>query len=202
MIDYHNELIKCPECKTIQWAKVEYTLPWFTRIHTCKSCNYLIMESEWDKQIHSGACFSECHNYRYYLWRIWDETISKVMFIGLNPSTASETNDDPTIKRVIHFAKGWGFGGIYMLNLFPFISTDPKYLQMTKTDINEKYLKEISAKCERIVFAWGTFKEAKTMSNNIIKMFPEAYALKINNDGSPRHPLYVKGNIELIRYIL
>jgi phage FluMu protein Com len=48
-INYHIELIKCPECNTIQEAKVEHSIPWNTYIHHCKWCEYVIMESEWDK---------------------------------------------------------------------------------------------------------------------------------------------------------
>jgi uncharacterized protein (DUF2225 family) len=46
---FHIEIIECPECGYKQWAKVEHTIPWHTRIHTCIRCEYLIMESEWNK---------------------------------------------------------------------------------------------------------------------------------------------------------
>jgi hypothetical protein len=47
--DHHYELIKCPECGYIQWAKVEHTFPWWSYVHWCTQCNYCIMESEWNK---------------------------------------------------------------------------------------------------------------------------------------------------------
>lgn len=71
-----------------------------------------------------GAQFSQCRKYRYALWRTWDDD-SHITFIGLNPSTADETEDDPTIRRCIAYAKKWEFGGINMLNLFAFRATSP-----------------------------------------------------------------------------
>ena len=76
--------------------------------------------------MNKGAEFSPCQKYRYKLWRIWDNTLPLVMFIGLNPSTANEINDDHTVSNVGKIAKSNGYGGFYMMNSFPFISTDPK----------------------------------------------------------------------------
>ena len=73
-----------------------------------------------------GARFSESRTHRYALWRIWEKGAPMVMFVGLNPSTADETQDDPTIRRCIDFAKRWGYGGLYMLNIFAFRATNPK----------------------------------------------------------------------------
>jgi phage FluMu protein Com len=49
--DWHMEKIKCPRCGTVQWAKVEHTTPWMTYIHHCKTCDWLVMESDWGKPI-------------------------------------------------------------------------------------------------------------------------------------------------------
>ena len=51
------------------------------------------------------------------------------MFIGLNPSTANEITNDPTIRRVQRFAFDWGYGGVYMMNLFAYITAYPKELE-------------------------------------------------------------------------
>ena len=72
------------------------------------------------KAIESGAGFSLCRTWRYKLWRRWSSAGPIVAFIGLNPSTADELNDDPTIRRCIGFARHWGFGGMYMLNVFAY----------------------------------------------------------------------------------
>jgi hypothetical protein len=60
--------------------------------------------------------------WRYELRRVWDPTRGLVAFIGLNPSTADETHDDPTVRRCIGFARCWDFGGLIMLNAFAFQS--------------------------------------------------------------------------------
>lgn len=67
----------------------------------------------------SGAIFSDnARNHRFALWRVWDKTLDNLFFIGLNPSTAEHYRDDPTIRRLIGFAKAWGFGGLFAGNLF------------------------------------------------------------------------------------
>jgi len=48
--NHHKEKIKCPECNTVQTARIEHTIPWYTYIHKCTNCGYTIMESEWDEQ--------------------------------------------------------------------------------------------------------------------------------------------------------
>ncbi len=69
------------------------------------------------------AILSEDRKYRYILSRTWDETKPTVLFIGLNPSTADEKTDDPTIRKCINYAKCWGYGKILMANLFAFRNT-------------------------------------------------------------------------------
>ena len=83
----------------------------------------------------TGAIFSGCRTYRYTLWRSWDRDKGDVMFIGLNPSTADETLNDPTVRRCINYAKSWGYGGIYMANMFAFRATDPKEMKQAKDPI-------------------------------------------------------------------
>jgi hypothetical protein len=140
-----------------------------------------------------GAEFSSCKKYRYKLYRIWDETLPLVMFIGLNPSTADENNDDHTVSNVGKIAKSNGYGGFYMMNSFPFISTDPKQLtDLTHNNVNDHVLLEVSSICKDVVFSWGSFKVMnKTGRDQQLKsMFPNPKVLKVNKDGSPKHPLY------------
>ena len=149
----------------------------------------------------NGATFSQCRKYRYALWRIWDKSKPTVMFIGLNPSTANEYNNDPTIRRVIRFAFEWGYGGVYMVNLFAFVTPYPEDLLNCKDPIrdNDFWLKEIGGRCDKIVFAWGSFAEAKDRAPKVIQMF-HGCALVINKDGSPRHPLYVTSQVVPIQF--
>ena len=154
-------------------------------------------------QASQGATFSECRKYRYVLWRIWDFKKPPIMFIGLNPSTANEKFPDRTISRVIEFGKSWGYGGIYMMNLFPFVTKYPSELEKCSADQireNDKYITEIAKKCADIIFAWGTFP-VMGRDREMIKKFPKAKCLLINDDGSPQHPLYVPGSTKPILYI-
>ena len=97
-----------------------------------------------EKQDDTDAIFSVCRNYRYVLWRIWDNSKPKVMFIGLNPSTANEEIDDPTIRRVKSLAKNWGYGGVYMLNLFTYVTAYPEQLKKCENPLKlaDLYLKK------------------------------------------------------------
>jgi hypothetical protein len=149
-----------------------------------------------------GAIFGYNRKYRYSLIRIWNNELPKIMFIGLNPSTANETHNDPTIRRVINFAKEWDFGGIYMCNLFAVVSTDPKILNTELNPIgdNDMFLQHYAKDSELILFAWGNFKEAKERAEVIIKLFPGAYCLGKNINGTPKHPLYVRGNVKPIKF--
>jgi hypothetical protein len=71
-----------------------------------------------------SATISPCRMFRYALWRRWGSG-PYAMFIGLNPSTADEQNDDPTIRRCIGFAQSWGYDALCMANLFAYRATKP-----------------------------------------------------------------------------
>ena len=150
----------------------------------------------------AGAKFSSDRKYRYALWRIWDRSKPLVMFIGLNPSTANETNPDPTITRVKGFAEDWGYGGFYMMNLFALVSPYPSDLLKAVDPVkdNDEWLGQISLKCEMIVFAWGVFKQAQYRRKEVAERFPGAYCLKKTKEGHPWHPLYVKGDTQPILF--
>jgi hypothetical protein len=157
----------------------------------------------------SGAIFSTCRQFRFALWRIWDEGKPLVMFIGLNPSKANESEPDNTIKRVKAIAEYNGYGGFYMMNCFPLVSTDPGLLYAfyetpfyDHEDIeNMRHLLDVRKKCKDVVFAWGNFKEAKERAKSLTGYFKNAWALEILKDGSPKHPLYCKKETKLIPFI-
>jgi len=152
-------------------------------------------------KIFKDAVFSDDRKHRYVLMRIWNTELPMIMFIGLNPSTASENQDDPTIRRVIKFAKDWGFGGVYMCNLYSYVTSKPKELIIESDSVNNNFfLKFYGNKSQEILCAWGAFKEAKERANEVLKMMHNTTALQINKDGSPKHPLYVKADVERVEY--
>ena len=149
-----------------------------------------------------GAEFSACRKYRYVLWRIWHADLPKILFIGLNPSTADEDQNDPTIRRVISFAQNWGYGGIYMMNLFAYISSKPEVLKTCFDPLkdNDKFLEKYFKQSGDVLFAWGAFKEARQRAVLISTKFPKALCFYKNKDGSPVHPLFVAGKTIPIIY--
>ncbi len=104
----------------------------------------------------SQAKFSECRTFRYGLYRTWEMEKKPLIVIGLNPSTADETKDDPTIRRCMRYAKDWGLGGLVMLNIFAYRSTDPKGLRQVEDPIgpdNDWYLTQTRGGI--MLCAWG-----------------------------------------------
>ncbi len=141
----------------------------------------------------TGACFSKCRKYRYSLWRIWDESKPPALIIGLNPSTADERKNDPTIRRCINFSREWGFGGLYMVNLFAFRATKPSDLRKAKEPIgpdNDLQIKTLAKSAGIVLAAWGNDGAYQGRSKEMTDMLPNLKCLKINRSGEPAHPLY------------
>lgn len=144
------------------------------------------------------AQFSACRTWRYTLSRWWGTLEQKrIAFIGLNPSTADESKDDPTIRRCIGYAKAWGYGGLHMLNLFAFRATDPKKMKLAADPIgpdNDLYIKRIAGITQVVVAAWGgnaTFLPSR--SEEIVDLIGERLTcLGKTKGGHPKHPLYLK----------
>ncbi len=141
-----------------------------------------------------NAALSACRKYRYSLWRVWDSSRPYAMIIGLNPSTADETEDDPTIRRCIQYARDWGYGGLCMANLFAYRATAPEVMFAAEDPIgpdNDKWLRELAAQAGVVVGAWGNSGTFRNRSLDIRRMFPSLKCLKLNASGEPAHPLYL-----------
>lgn len=143
-------------------------------------------------------------NYRWYLKRYW-ENRKALVFIGLNPSTADSSRDDPTIRRCVSFAQRDGYGGIIMLNLFAYRATDPKILRTVDDPVGEENNdKTIRSLCRNhsVVLAWGNESSAFIRRRAIHVMCllqtvgsrRSLLCLGKTKNGSPRHPLYVRGS--------
>jgi len=151
-----------------------------------------------------SAVFSSCRKYRYSLTRSWNLTENYVLFIGLNPSIADETVDDPTLTRCINFAKDWGYGGLIMVNLFAYMSTYPSELKKVKLPIgkeNNKYILKSHQKSQSTVIAWGNDGDFLERDKEVLKIISNPMCLNINKSGQPTHPLYQKKDQELTSFI-
>lgn len=140
----------------------------------------------------SGAEFSKCGKYRYKLWRIWDESLPKVMCIGLNPSTANSETNDPTIFHLTIALKKLGYGGFYMMNLFAWISSKPKYLLTCEDPLgdNDGKLQEVETICNDVIVCWGNHnKKLQNRVNEILAFYPNAKCFGVNKNKTPFHPL-------------
>lgn len=146
--------------------------------------------------------FSPCRTYRYTLWREWIGGSGYAMFVGLNPSTADETMDDPTIRRCIAFAKAWGYAGICMTNLFAFRATDPRIMKSAVDPVgpeNNRYLIELSERAGVVVAAWGAHGVHLSRDLAVKAMLPSLHYLRLTKGGHPGHPLYLPGTLEPIQ---
>lgn len=161
--------------------------------------------------VNSGATISPCGMYRYHLERRWDRTKPAQVFIMLNPSTADANLDDPTIRRCISFAKREGAGGIYVVNLFAFRATNPADLLSAENPTGADNAKAIgdALLVARIyktypIAAWGSHAIARTQAIELARRARDfgtkLVCLGVTKDGSPRHPLYVKGDAPLIEW--
>ena len=147
----------------------------------------------------TSAEFSTCRKYRYALWRIWDESKGLAMFIGLNPSTADEVENDPTVNRCISFAKDWGYGGLCMTNLFAYRETDPHKMKTQREPVgpdNDKWLTKLAREAAIILAAWGNHGSHLDRSSEVKKLIPNLHCLGVNKTGEPKHPLYLKGSLK------
>ncbi len=151
----------------------------------------------------SSAEFSTCRKYRYSLNRVWDTTAPKVLFIGLNPSKADEKTNDPTIRRCIQFAKDWNFGGFCMINLFAYCTHDPKELMKAIDPVgpeNDTILQKHISNSETIILIWGNLGRFLKRNEAVLKLIKNPLCLKINKNGTPAHPLYLKSNLRPVPF--
>jgi hypothetical protein len=143
--------------------------------------------------------------YRYSLSRKWDDSRRSLVVIGLNPSTADEETDDPTIRRCVGFAQREGYGGLHMLNMFALRSTDPDQL-LTHADPvgpeNHLYLQRAAQANSLVLAAWGAVaKDFPSQARYVCAVFHgKMRCLGITKDGHPRHPLYVRADEPLREY--
>ena len=156
-----------------------------------------------DLNILKGAIFSDDHKYRYALWRVWNLHKPMLMLIGLNPSTAGELNDDPTITRSMVRANKTGYGGLLMGNLYAYVSTDPKILLGMGDfvgELTDYYLKRMIAMSRRQLCGWGSFPPVVKRAPIVLGMIAEPYCLGVNADGQPKHPLYIGYGVQMKKY--
>lgn len=145
---------------------------------------------------HKDAVLSPCGVYRYRLLRAWDDK-PRVWWVMLNPSTADASVDDPTIRRVVSFSQGWGYGGCVVVNLFALRATDPAALKGHADPIgpdNDLHLR-LALAAPLVVAAWGANKTCGR-DQAVMRLLAgkSLHCLEKTKEGHPKHPLYVRGD--------
>jgi hypothetical protein len=147
------------------------------------------------------ATLTQDNKYRYKLSRIWDEEKPSVLFIMLNPSTADANIDDPTIRRVVNFAKSWGYGGVFVGNLYAFRSTDPKVLKHIDDPVGEdniEHIKQLIGLSDMVIYAWGNNHKEPSW---LCELVDTPYCIDVSRNRIPKHPLYLKGTLKPQKYV-
>lgn len=157
----------------------------------------------------SVALYSVCENYRYSLTRIWDPDSEKAHFIMLNPSTATEIQNDPTVERCERRARTLGFGAFRVTNIFAWRDTDPKKMRAATDPIgpdNDAAIKEGCVWADTVIAAWGSHGSHLNRGQAVRQLLQEqkvrAYHLGLTKDGHPKHPLYIAYTQQPIEWVL
>lgn len=151
------------------------------------------------------AFFSDCRQYRYSLKIVWGSQ-KLCAFIGVNPSTADQYRDDPTLRRCRGFAESWGCGGLIMLNLFALRSTDPRVMKWHDSPIGERnttrFLSDQLSLCAGPhIAAWGNHGRHMRRDREVSGCIANLLCLGTNEDGTPRHPLYIPADFAPVPFV-
>lgn len=146
----------------------------------------------------AGAIFSNCENYRYLLWRIWNPGLPLWSFGMLNPSTADHLQLDPTVDRCQKRTHAAGAGGLIIWNLFAWRATDPAAMKRVVDPIgaynDDAILAAVDVSALNIA-AWGAHGTHREREHRVRATLGREgvslHALAFTASGLPRHPLYL-----------
>ena len=156
------------------------------------------------------AEYSDDRVYRYVLGIPFNVPGKSCVFLLLNPSTATEQNDDPTVRRCWGFAMKWGFSECVILNLFAFRATDPVDMRNAQDPVgpdNDAAIRRLVSRAGALVCAWGVFGRHRDRDIEVMRLLetversPRFECLGLTKDGDPRHPLYLRSSSERADFI-
>lgn len=146
----------------------------------------------------SVAVYSDCERYRYLLTRVWDPDGAKVLFVMLNPSTATEVQNDPSVERCERRARTLGFGAFRVCNIFAWRDTDPRLMRRAADPVgpgNDAAIRESCVWADTIICAWGTHGTHLGRGAEVERLMRATnrplHHLGLTRDGHPKHPLYI-----------
>lgn len=146
----------------------------------------------------SEAVYSDCERYRYQLTRTWDPGGRRALFIMLNPSTATEVQNDPTVERCERRARTLGFGAFRVLNIFAWRDTDPRAMRAAPDPVGPENDAAILAGTEwadQVICGWGTHGAHLGRGPAVEALLrgtgKPLFHLGLSKEGHPKHPLYI-----------
>lgn len=146
----------------------------------------------------STAVYSDCERYRYSLTRVWDASGTKVHFVMLNPSTATEVQNDPTVERCERRARALGHGAFRVTNIFAWRDTDPRKMRAAHAPIgpmNDAAILDAADWADTTICAWGTHGEHLKRGMQVEQLLRATdtplFHLGLSKMGHPKHPLYI-----------
>jgi len=171
---------------------------WLAIFLRCGHNPFMITRTHTKGDAPSTAVYSDCEKYRYSLTRTWDPTGRKVLFVMLNPSTATEVQNDPTVERCERRARTLGFGAFRVTNIFAWRDTDPRAMRAADDPVGPLNNQTISEGCvwaDQIVAGWGAHGEHRDQGAIITRLLAatghDIYHLGLTKHGHPKHPLYI-----------
>lgn len=156
--------------------------------------------------VSAGATFDPSKMYRYVLWRDFVvEPKDACLWIMLNPSTATESTDDPTVRRCQQFSRQWGFDSCRVVNIFAYRSKDPSVLRDLSDPVgpeNDFHLQREAASANKIVCAWGVHGSVGGRSLRVRQVLSafECWCFGLTKNNEPLHPLYQHAKSVLVRW--
>lgn len=150
----------------------------------------------------STAVYSDCERYRYVLTRVWAPG-AKALFIMLNPSTATEYQNDPTVERCERRARALGFGAFRVTNIFAFRATDPRVMRAQADPVgpeNDAAILGSVTWADQVICAWGShgahLNRGAAMTALLRQARTPLYHLGLTQAGAPKHPLYIGYDVQ------
>jgi hypothetical protein len=154
----------------------------------------------------TGATFDETRKYRYSLLRKIGTGTKTILWIAANPSTADETTDDSTVRRIIDFSRRWGYAKIYVANLFAFCATEPRRMKRAADPVGPKnnwWLAELNRQTDMCVLCCGNlglYRHRMDEVRHLLEKLGPLYCLGVTKRGCPRHPLYLRKDTPLVEW--
>jgi hypothetical protein len=142
------------------------------------------------------AEFSPCRTWRYALYRRWAFDGPTMLVVMLNPSTADETTNDPTVNRIEKLARAKDFAAVTVANLFAFRTAYPRVLKQAPDPVgpnNDRWLQRLRVEHEMCIAGWGTHGSYRNRAAKVLAAgwLGDLLCFDTNGDGSPTHPLFI-----------